>query len=94
LDDLGGLEQHVLRDGEAERLRRLEVDDEVERHGLLYGELGWYRTLKDLVYVRSSTTVHIWHIRSIRHKPASIYVLPRPVHCGQAMLCREVHYLA
>jgi hypothetical protein len=26
LDDFGGLEQHVLGDGEAERLGRLEVD--------------------------------------------------------------------
>ena len=30
LDQIGGLEQHVLGDGEAEALGGLEVDDEVE----------------------------------------------------------------
>jgi hypothetical protein len=36
LDDLGGLEQHVLGDGEAERLGGLEVDHEIEGHRLLH----------------------------------------------------------
>jgi hypothetical protein len=36
LDDLRGLEQHVLRDGEAERLGGAEIDHEVELAGLLY----------------------------------------------------------
>src|SRR5207245_160915 len=40
LDDLGGLHQHLLRDGEAQRLRRLEVDHEVEGRGLLDREIG------------------------------------------------------
>ncbi len=38
LDDLGGLEQHVRGDHEAERLGRLEVDDEVELAGLFHGQ--------------------------------------------------------
>src|SRR5438046_969869 len=37
LDNLGGLEEDVLGDGEAERLRGLEVDNQLERRGLLDG---------------------------------------------------------
>src|SRR5262249_38484822 len=39
LDDLGGLEEHVLGDGEPESLSGLEVDDEVELARLLDGEV-------------------------------------------------------
>jgi hypothetical protein len=35
LDNLGGLEEDVVGDGEAESLRRLEVDHGVEAHRLL-----------------------------------------------------------
>jgi hypothetical protein len=37
LDDVGGLEEHVLGDGEAEGSGRLEVNDEVEPHRLFDG---------------------------------------------------------
>ena len=33
LNDLGGLEQHGLRDREAERLRRPQVDHHLKTHG-------------------------------------------------------------
>jgi hypothetical protein len=36
LDDLGGLEQHVVGDGQAERLGGVEVDDELGLPGLLH----------------------------------------------------------
>jgi hypothetical protein len=40
LEDLGSLEQHVRGNGEAERLDRLEVDNEVKVHRLLYRQVG------------------------------------------------------
>jgi hypothetical protein len=52
LNDLGGLEEDVLGDGEAERLRRLEVDHEVERGRLLDREVSGLGSSEDLVNKR------------------------------------------
>jgi hypothetical protein len=40
LDDLICTHQHRLRDGQPERLRRLEIDDELELGRLLYWKRG------------------------------------------------------
>jgi len=43
--------QHRLRDRQPQRLGGLEVDDQLEFGGLLYGEVGWVRPLENLVQV-------------------------------------------
>jgi hypothetical protein len=40
LNDLGGLQEHVLGESEAERLGGLEIDDAVELARLLYWKVG------------------------------------------------------
>ena len=40
MNQLGGLEEHVLRDGEPQGLVRLEVNHEVALAGLLDGQVG------------------------------------------------------
>src|SRR5687767_3429208 len=50
LDDLGGLEQHMLGDGEPESLGGPEVDDELEAHRPLHRQVGGLRSLQDLVH--------------------------------------------
>jgi hypothetical protein len=47
LNDLGGLEQHVRGDGEAEGVGGPEIDHEVEFTGLLDGEVGGLGAFKD-----------------------------------------------
>src|SRR5207244_11297305 len=49
-------QQQRGRDGETERLRGLEVDDELERRGLLDGHVGRLGPLQNLVHVASATT--------------------------------------
>ena len=44
-DHVVRLEEEGRRDGEAQGLRGLEVDDELELHGLLYGQVGGFGTL-------------------------------------------------
>src|SRR5262247_2170881 len=53
LDHLVGPREHRPRDSESERLRRLEVDDEIELGGLLHGQIGRLGALDDLVHVAS-----------------------------------------
>src|SRR5262245_14174111 len=47
-DDLVGPGQHRLRDRQAEALRRLEIDDQLEFGRLLDGEVTRFSTIKDL----------------------------------------------
>jgi hypothetical protein len=49
LNDLVRSDQYRLRDGEPERLRSLEVDDQLEFVGLLYGEIGGLGPFEDFV---------------------------------------------
>ena len=54
-DHLGGLNQDLGRDRQAEYLRRLQVDDYVELPRLFDGEILRLGALQDLVHVSGST---------------------------------------
>jgi hypothetical protein len=47
LDHLIGDGQQRFRDGHAERLGRLEVDDQFELGGLLHRQIGWFLAFED-----------------------------------------------
>ena len=49
MDHFIGLEEEGWRDGQAEGLRGLEVDDQLERHRSLHRQVGRLGTLQDLV---------------------------------------------
>src|SRR5688572_20024537 len=70
LDDLGGLEQHVVGEGEAKRLGGLEVDYEVEAHRLLDREVSRLGALEDAVDEVRGPTPLVGPVRSIAHQPA------------------------
>jgi hypothetical protein len=53
-DDLGGLEEDNRRNREPQRLGGLQIDDELERGGLLNGEVSWLGPLQDLVHVHGN----------------------------------------
>ena len=55
LDHLIRPQQQRRRDGEAEGLGRLEVDDQFELRGLLDGEVGGFRAFEDLVHISRGT---------------------------------------
>src|SRR2546423_1882086 len=65
LNDLSHLEHDLVREGEAEGLGRLQVDHELESHGLLYGEISRVSALEDLVYVDGNAPVYVALIRPI-----------------------------
>ena len=52
-DHLVGAREHSGRNGEAQRLRGFEVDDQLESCRLLDREIGWLGTLEDLAGVNA-----------------------------------------
>src|SRR5882672_6551520 len=70
LDDLIGSDKDGLRDGQPERLRRLQVDDQLELRRLLNGEIARLDTSKDLIHVASGPPPAIDDVRSVVHKTA------------------------
>ena len=65
--------QHRRRNRQADPLRRLEVDDELELHGLLNGQIGRLGAFQDLVYIDGSAPEQISKWWSIGHKTAHLH---------------------
>jgi hypothetical protein len=59
-------QQRRRRDGEAERLGGLEVDDELELGRLLDGEIGGLCALEDLVDERCCATPELYRVSTVR----------------------------
>src|SRR6266446_5649947 len=89
-DDLIRTNQQRLRNRQAERLRRLQVDDEFELRGLLDGKVGGLGALEDLIDEVCGAPPQVSDIDPVRHEPASIYELPIPIHRRQPALGRKV----
>src|SRR5262245_48871534 len=88
-DDLGGLEEEGWRNGEAERLSSLEVNDEVERRRLLYWQVGGLGTLQDLVDIDGGAAADVGRVWPIGHEAAGLHKRPDVVHGRQAARGRE-----
>ena len=62
LDHLVRQHEEVRRYREPQGLRRLEVEHQLERHRLLYGEIGGLGALEDLIHVCGSAPVPIHNV--------------------------------
>src|SRR5262252_3073330 len=89
-DDLVGVAEQRVWDGEAERLGGLEVDDELELCRLLDWQIGRLRTLQDLVHIACSTPVHVKVVRPVRHEPTRFYKLFSQKHRREPSLARQI----
>src|SRR6266446_1513120 len=83
--------QERRRDGQAEGLGGLEVDDQFEGRGLLDGKLGRLGTFENFVYVVSTPPVQVSIVRSIRHEPTLNYLPPPCEDRRETMLYGERH---
>ena len=77
------LEQEAWGDDQAERLGGLEIDDQLELHGLLDREVAWFGTFEDAILVVSSMSIHFNVVHGIAHErfsekraPYSTYLRP------------------
>src|SRR5207253_9102801 len=80
LDHLIRLEEERRGDGEAERLGGLEVDDELELHRLLHGQVRRLGTVQNLVHVGGGAAEEVPKVWPIGHEPANFHTLPPEVH--------------
>src|SRR5262245_24497867 len=81
---LSRLEEEGRRDGEAERLSGLEVDDQLERRRLLHGEVARFGPLEDLVYIGGGEAVAVRVVRPIAEEATGLHKRPVVVHGRQA----------
>src|SRR5262245_55640239 len=64
--------EYRRRDGEAERLGGLRVDDQLELRGFLHRQVGWVRPLENFVHVGGEASVHVGDARAVTQEtPAS-----------------------
>src|SRR6266849_417065 len=93
LDDLVRSHQNGLRDGYTERLRGLEVDDQLELGGLFYREIAGLGPLENLVDQDGAARPQIRCVRSIAHQAADRSQFGRFEHARYSFLSDEVHDL-
>src|SRR2546426_6002485 len=79
------LEEQRRRNGEPEGLRGLEVQDQLELHRLLHGEVRGPRPPENLVDVRGEPCEVGVHLRAIRDQPLRLHEAAKPVHCCEAV---------
>src|SRR4029077_11134506 len=75
LDHLGRPQQDRLGDGEAKRLRRLHIDDQIKCRRLLDGEIPRPGTLQYLVHIGGGAPVEVTQVGSVGNKTARFRVL-------------------
>src|SRR6516164_256260 len=75
-DHLVGDGEHAWAHFDAERLRRLKIDDELEPRRLQHWEIGRFRAFKDAAGVHADLTTHLELVGSVAHQPAGGDISP------------------
>jgi hypothetical protein len=84
-EHFGRLEEESCGDRQAKRLGGLEIEDELEGRGLLYGEVRGPRPLENLVDVRGEPFEVGVHLRAIRDQPPGLHEASQPVNRGEVV---------
>src|SRR6516162_7600159 len=85
LDHLVGARDERRRYVKAERLCRLEINDEVELGWPDHRQLGWFFALEDTAGVDAELARYFRNIRPVAHQPACIGILAIGVDHGHGV---------
>ena len=86
LDHLVRSLEKRLRDGEAECLRRLEIDDQLEFRGLLDRQIGRLGALQDFVDLGGGLPELFGQLRPVRDEATRFDILPSGEHGRESRL--------
>src|SRR5262245_66045203 len=75
--------QHGLRNREADLLRRLEIDYQLELGRFLYRDVGGFAALQNLIHVGSSPPPQVLTVRAVRHETTGIHKTPTKIDYRQ-----------
>src|SRR5215467_6730308 len=81
-------------EGQAKGLGGLEVDYQLEAHGLFYGQVGGLGALQNSVYIVSATLEGVGKLWPVSHQAPIVGKHPEFVHGGQPVLCSKIQDLA
>src|SRR5262249_13571936 len=90
LDDRVRSGQDRLRERQAQRLRRLKVDHQLELGGLLDREVSGFGALQNLVYVGGGAMEAVGDVRSVGHEAAGLRELSGSENGRQLVFLRKV----
>src|SRR5262245_65611176 len=90
LDDLVRSGQDRLRDREPQRLRGLEIDDQLELRGLLHREIGGLGSFQNLVHEGGGAAGHLGNNWAGAAVPTEIPVVPAAPHTWHGHLLRYI----
>jgi len=74
-----------------ERLRRLEVDHQLELGRLLDGQVGGLGALEDLIDEGAGSVEQVTNAHSGGHEAPGPHVSPQLIHCRQPASCSELY---
>jgi hypothetical protein len=86
LDHVVRAPQHRRRDREPERLRGLQIDDQLELRWLFDGEVGRLGASENLVHVDCGAPLEPPDVRPIGQETIGIGKFSEVINCGQASL--------
>src|ERR1700734_1494080 len=89
LDHLVSGGQQRLRDGEAERVGGLEVDDQLDFYGLLDRQIGWFLAFENAPGINANLAEPIAEAAAKAHHAAGEGELTEWVNRGQRMAGRQ-----
>src|SRR5262249_62226892 len=93
LDHLVGAREQHGRHVEAERVRGLEVDDELELSRLYHREGRWSRTLENPPGIPADLAIHVGKIDAIAHQAAARGMLAEVIHRRYGVTRRQSNNL-
>lgn len=92
-DHLIGGGKHHRRDGDAERLRGLQIDDKLEFGGLLHRQVGCLFAFENSAGVDAAQTSRLRNVASVTHQATDCGEFSKGANCRKRVVDRQCRQL-